>query len=137
MQLLSYADQIIVLGQGGRVTEKGTFRELQTSSEYIGSLHVRQINNDADTGDIEGSRQVLPSDPKPGVALPQATTASANTRGHANKSTILFYLKSLGTLSFLIFLSLVILQMGFRTLQRKLAMLFLNPRTSELTACKL
>ena len=77
-----------------------------------------------DANATEGDRQALPSGQKSGAGgsttgLPQAATASANTRGHANKNTLLFYLKSLGGLSFLIFLSLVILQMGFRTLQRK------------------
>ena len=54
MNFLPSADQILVLGQGGRIVESGTFEQLQRAGGYVQTLTV---SNQPEKDDATGSEE--------------------------------------------------------------------------------
>ncbi|KAK2738351.1 ABC multidrug transporter [Colletotrichum kahawae] len=124
-QWLRFTDQILSLNADGKISERGSFEELSKSEGYVSKLRVTQLSDsDEDTpenSDEEAKDDVkVPRKAKP-VAAGVKTTGGEKlktSRGAANTSSLLYYIKSMGGSAFLLFATMVLFQMGCRTMQR-------------------
>jgi hypothetical protein len=122
-QWLPSADQIIVLGEDGKIAEKGTFAKLSDSGGWLSKLRVTQSSESRIEGEDGLVKLVGRSKPAANggpVATGPTVKQIAKSRGAANTSALLYYVKSMGYSAFLIFLAMVLFQTGCRTTQREL-----------------
>ncbi|CAI0643469.1 unnamed protein product [Colletotrichum noveboracense] len=123
-QWLRFADQILSLSADGKISERGSFEELSKSGGYVSKLRVTRLSDsDEDTpenSDEEVKDDVeVPKKDKPVAGVkPQGTEKVKASRGAANTSSLLYYIKSMGTSASLLFATMVLFQMGCRTMQR-------------------
>ncbi|KAI8192002.1 ABC transporter [Colletotrichum sp. SAR 10_77] len=123
-QWLRFADQILSLSADGKISERGSYEELSKSDGYVSKLRVTALsdsdedtpeNSDEDTkDDVEAPKK---DKPVAGVKSNGVEKLKAS-RGAANTSSLLYYIKSMGTSAFLLFATMVLFQMGCRTMQR-------------------
>lgn len=129
------ADQLIVLEAGGRITSSGTLESLRETDTYITSLEASysqtrheslQNDNESKTESVETSSREIEKvassgkvDLKGKGPTVATTKSAANTRGVSN-SSLKYYVKGLASLSLLVFLSMMVFQVAFVTIQRKL-----------------
>jgi hypothetical protein len=123
LQWLPFADQILVLGEGGLLLEKGTFAELNTSGGYVSRLQLKQDpRDDGETGRSSPSSQKPTAEaakrPTTNGLAVTAPSKAQNSRA-TNTSALLYYIKTMGRSSFLIFLATVVFQVACRTMQRE------------------
>ncbi|KAI8158204.1 ABC transporter atnG, partial [Colletotrichum sp. SAR 10_71] len=123
-QWLRFADQILSLSADGKISERGSFEELSKSDGCVSKLRVTQLSDsDEDTpenSDEETRDNVeAPKKDKPVAGVkPNGAEKLKASRGAANTSSLLYYIKSMGTSAFLLFATMVLFQMGCRTMQR-------------------
>ncbi|KAI8243245.1 ABC transporter atnG [Colletotrichum sp. SAR 10_96] len=123
-QWLPFADQILSLSADGNISERGSFEELSKSGGYVSKLRVTQLsdseeetpeNSDEDTkDDVEAPKK----DKHVAGVKPNGVEKLKASRGAANTSSLLYYMKSMGTTAFLLFATMVLFQMGCRPMQR-------------------
>ncbi|KAI8265875.1 ABC transporter [Colletotrichum sp. SAR11_239] len=123
-QWLRFADQILSLDVDGKISERGSFEELGKSNGYVSKLRVTQLS-DSDEDTPENSDEETKDDveaPKKDIPVagvkPNGAEKLKASRGAANTSSLLYYIKSMGTSAFLLFATMVLFQMGCRTMQR-------------------
>lgn len=120
-QWLPFADQIIALDRDGRITEKGTYTELSSSGGYVSKLRAMQGAEDeeGEPGLKDVVTRKTPTTNETSALNKTAQEGGTKERGAANTSALVFYIKSMGRGSFLLFISMVLFQMGCRIMQRK------------------
>ncbi|KAI2469971.1 P-loop containing nucleoside triphosphate hydrolase protein [Annulohypoxylon bovei var. microspora] len=91
--LLPFADQIIVLSKDGYISDIGTFEGLRRTRCYINDLHITRapIKDDA--------------------------SITSKTASLPDKGSLIFYLGSMGAWSLSLFVSLLLIQIGCRSMQ--------------------
>lgn len=142
VQLLPHADHIIVLDEGGRITERGSFDHLNSNEGFVAALGLKKSAMDAaaisDAMDAEielkekeavieriASAKAMGRKPPgaggpPGMGPPgMGPPGDDGSRGKRNADAMLTYLKSLGPKAFALYAFFTICNMGFRTAQRK------------------
>ncbi|KAE9580373.1 ABC transporter atnG [Colletotrichum fructicola] len=123
-QWLRFADQILSLNADGKISERGSYEELSKSDGYVSKLRVTALS-DSDEDTPENSDEEVkddveaPKKDKPVAGVnPNGAEKLKASRGAANTSSLLYYIKSMGTSAFLLFATMVLFQMGCRTMQR-------------------
>ncbi|KAI8300079.1 ABC transporter [Colletotrichum sp. SAR11_240] len=123
-QWLRFADQILSLDVDGKISERGSFEEISKCEGYVSKLRVTQLsdsdedtpeNSDEETKDDVGAPK---KDKHVAGVKPNGAEKLKASRGAANTSSLLYYIKSMGTPAFLLFATMVLFQMGCRTMQR-------------------
>lgn len=120
-QWLRFADQIIALGSDGTISERGSYEELSKTGGYVSTLKVSQQADHADDAGAAGEepRENGQQNGKPAAAAKPKDAAGSKARGAANTSSLVYYIRSMGTSAFFLFVAMVLLQMACRTMQRK------------------
>ncbi|CAK7197974.1 hypothetical protein SEUCBS139899_000628 [Sporothrix eucalyptigena] len=141
LQLLPYADHIIVLDENGRITERGSFDHLSSSEGFVAALGLKKTSMDAaaalDAMDVEvelkekeavieriasakAMGKKLPGGP-PGMGPPPPGMGpppmDGGSRGKRNADAMFSYLKSLGGKAFILYAFFTLCNIGFRTAQ--------------------
>ncbi|TDZ68127.1 ABC transporter gloK [Colletotrichum trifolii] len=114
-QWLPFADQIITLDDG-KIAEAGTYGQLSKTGGYVGKLRVTQQSQHDEPS--ESAPEDIEHDSKKRDDMPKPKGETSNSRGGSNTSALLYYIKSMGVSSFFLFLTMVLFQMGCRTMQR-------------------
>lgn len=120
-QWLRSADNIISLGSDGTILETGLYEDLSKTGGYVSTLKVTQKSGkeESDSAEAESGAQSANKKDK-AAAIPKPDDSSkTKTRGAANTSSLLYYIKSMGITSFGLFVAMVIFQTICRIMQRK------------------
>ncbi|KAJ0373775.1 hypothetical protein COL26b_007972 [Colletotrichum chrysophilum] len=122
-QWLRFADQILSVNTDGKISERGSYGELSKSDGYVSKLRVTALsdsNEDTPENSDEETKDNVEA-PKKDISLAEVKPNGAEklkaSRGAANTSSLLYYIKSMGTSAFLLFATMVLFQMGCRTMQ--------------------
>lgn len=132
---LQYADKIIVLDNGGRISDQGDFNSLTKSSSYIQKLLETEQSAHTPTNAFASSTAS-------GTSTTTTTTEKHATRkntelteGNENNSpkshALSHYISSMGLTGIISFVSLVLLHIGCSTAQRKLILNTRKPNTCD------
>jgi ATP-binding cassette, subfamily C (CFTR/MRP), member 1 len=125
VQLLPHADHIVVLNEDGRISEKGSFDDLNSSDGYVSGLGLKKaalaeievlVAQEEETEKAE-KETVLEK-----IAMIQALAKSdekKRSRGKRNSSALISYIQSMGKVYFPIFALFTVCNIGFRSAQRK------------------
>ncbi len=127
VQLIPYADQIIVLNGDGHLVEKGSFEALNSAQGYVSSLGLKKGDlKKAAEEDAISTEEDLPNKEKGTAQIvsvqsakevePNKMTAS---RGKRNADSLATYVKSMGSSWFGIFCFFTVANIGFRSAQCK------------------
>ncbi|KAJ0300193.1 hypothetical protein COL516b_008544 [Colletotrichum fioriniae] len=119
-QWLRSADNIISLGSDGTILETGLYEDLSKTGGYVSTLKVTQKSGkeESDSAEAESGAQSANKKDK-AAAIPKPDDSSkTKTRGAANTSSLLYYIKSMGITSFGLFVAMVIFQTICRIMQR-------------------
>ncbi|KAL1890953.1 hypothetical protein Sste5346_007950 [Sporothrix stenoceras] len=134
IQLLPHADHIIVLDEGGRITERGSFDHLNSNEGFVSALGLKKSAMDAaaisDALDVEtelkekeavieriASAKAMGRKPPGAGGPPGAEPPDSASRGKRNADAMFSYLKSLGGKAFALYAAFTICNIGFRTAQ--------------------
>ncbi|WYZ43992.1 hypothetical protein EsH8_VII_000428 [Colletotrichum jinshuiense] len=119
-QWLRFADQIIALGSDGTISERGSYEELSKTGGYVSTLKVSQLADHADDAGAAGEtpQENGKQNGNPAAAAKTKDAAGSKARGAANTSSLVYYIRSMGTSAFFLFVAMVLLQMACRTMQR-------------------
>ncbi|CAK7241645.1 MAG: hypothetical protein STHCBS139747_003111 [Sporothrix thermara] len=134
VQLLPYADNILVLGEDGRITERGSFDHLNSTDGLVAALGLKKAAMEAavetDALDVEtelrekeaaleciASAKAL--DRKATGLLPNTGTPGVKVvaRGKRNADAMFSYLRSLGGKASVLYVFFTLCTVGFRTAQ--------------------
>ncbi len=139
VQLLPYADHIIVLNEDGRVTQRGSFDHLNSVDGFVSGLGLKKTAMDAaaaqdevDVGIelkekeavIERIASAKAMGRRAGGGPPGGPPADGGSRGKRNADAMLSYIKSLGGKTFLLYALLTVGNVGTRTVQREFGVFF-------------
>jgi ATP-binding cassette subfamily C (CFTR/MRP) protein 1 len=95
---LPSADYIIALGGRGEIVEQGTFQALNTSQGYVRSFSVQQSKHESATTEPTGKFTLRPMSTSP------LTNAMDNKKRQlGDLSVYLYYFRSIGTVSIMLF----------------------------------
>ena len=141
VQLLPYADNILVLGEDGRITERGSFDHLNSTDGLVAALGLKKAAMEAavetDALDVEtelrekeaaleciASAKAL--DRKATGLLPNTGTPGVKVvaRGKRNADAMFSYLRSLGGKASVLYVFFTLCTVGFRTAQRTFLLAF-------------
>ncbi|KAK1704894.1 P-loop containing nucleoside triphosphate hydrolase protein [Colletotrichum acutatum] len=120
-QWLRSADNIISLGSDGTISEAGLYEDLCKTGGYVSTLKVTQKSEHEDGDSAEAGVGGEENGNKKGkaAAVPKPDDSSkTKARGAANTSSLLYYIKSMGTTPFGLFVAMVIFQTICRIMPR-------------------
>lgn len=130
-QWFPLVDHLVVLTEDGSIASTGTFEALRDSDNYVSSLAASYTNKTKDSqGDCDslGTKVMNDASEVPNEALPEklelereasaATPNDEHTEGRGKMTSSLpYYVKSLMSISFLIYCSLILFQTACRVIQ--------------------
>ncbi|KXH56884.1 ABC transporter [Colletotrichum salicis] len=107
-------------GGDGTISETGLYEDLCKTGGYVSTLKVTQKNDhqDDDTAEVEETQKSADKKDKAATIQKPDDSAKAKTRGAANTSSLLYYIKSMGITPFGLFVAMVIFQTICRIMQR-------------------
>jgi ATP-binding cassette subfamily C (CFTR/MRP) protein 1 len=126
VQLLPHADHIIVLNEDRRITEKGSFDDLNSSDGFISALGLKKVvvkEIEAVVVQEEENEKTEKQIVLENIAMIQAMPKSdekKRSRGRRNSRALFSYIRSMGKVYFPIFCAFTVCNIGFRSAQRKL-----------------
>ncbi|KAI3557746.1 ABC transporter [Colletotrichum abscissum] len=118
---LRAADNIISLSSDGIISEMGLYEDLYKTGGYVSTLKVTQKsdheNSDSEEAETEIQEHANKKDKAAAVRKPD-DSLNIKTRGAANTSSLLYYIKSMGITPFGLFVVMVVFQTICRIMQR-------------------
>ncbi|KAK1475983.1 ABC transporter [Colletotrichum tamarilloi] len=118
---LRAADNIISLNSDGIIPEMGLYEDLYKTGGYVSTLKVTQKsdheNSDSEEAEAEIQEHANKKDKAAAVRKPD-DSLNIKTRGAANTSSLLYYIKSMGITPFGLFVVMVVFQTICRIMQR-------------------
>ncbi|KAK1450743.1 ABC transporter [Colletotrichum cuscutae] len=118
---LRAADDIISLNSDGIISEMGLYEDLYKTGGYVSTLKVTQQsdheNSDSEEAEAETQEHANKKDKAAAVRKPD-DSLNIKTRGAANTSSLLYYIKSMGITPFGLFVVMVVFQTICRIMQR-------------------
>ncbi|KAK1672356.1 P-loop containing nucleoside triphosphate hydrolase protein [Colletotrichum godetiae] len=119
-QWLRSADNIISLGGDGTLSETGLYKDLCKTGGYVSTLKITHKNDhqDNDTAEVEETQRSADKKDKAATIQKPDDLVKAKTRGAANTSSLLYYIKSMGITPFGLFFAMAIFQTICRIMQR-------------------
>ncbi|KAI3537978.1 ABC transporter [Colletotrichum filicis] len=118
---LRAADNIISLSSDGIISEMGLYEDLYKTGGYVSTLKVTQKsdhdNSDSEEAETEIQEHANKKDKAAAVRKPD-DSLKIKTRGAANTSSLLYYIKSMGITPFGLFVVMVVFQTICRIMQR-------------------
>ncbi|KXH37008.1 ABC transporter [Colletotrichum simmondsii] len=120
-QWLRSADNIISLGSDGTISETGLYKDLCQTGGYVSTLKVTQKSDheQSDSVGAEVGAEENTNKKDKAAAVPKPDDSSkTKTRGAANTSSLLYYIKSMGLTPFGLFVVMVVFQTICRIMQR-------------------
>jgi ATP-binding cassette subfamily C (CFTR/MRP) protein 1 len=117
---LPYSDQILVLSSEGRVSQSGTYQNLASVPGYIYNLNLEYATVEEPDPIMESRINSI----APDLSIPTGLTLENNrlkSRGHRDPRNLLYYINTMGTPSFCLFLLFTTIQCVFIALQRSKA----------------
>ncbi|OHE94372.1 ABC transporter [Colletotrichum orchidophilum] len=118
-QWLRSADNIISLGSDGTISETGLYKDLCKTGGYVSTLKVTQQSDESvSVTEAEETQEIVDKKAKAVAVLKPDDLPKTKSRGAANTSSLLYYIKSMGITSFGLFISMVIFQTICRIMQR-------------------
>jgi hypothetical protein len=140
VQLLPHAEHIVVL-EDGRITEKGSFEDLNASDGFVKSLglkaaaikEIEAVVAEEEEQEKHEKEALLEKEELRQEVVPKSDTKT-KSRGKRNGDAMLSYIRSMGKVQFPIFVAFTVLNIGFRSAQRKSRLLdMLQHRMLEMT----
>lgn len=130
VQLLPHAEHIVVLNEQGRITEKGTFDELNAAKGgYVNGLGLKKSSLQEAAATVteeiteeEEERQAVfakVESIKRAESAPTTNEKNGSSRGKRNKDALVSYLMSMGNVNFAIFSFFTVCSVGARTAGRE------------------
>lgn len=131
VQWLSHADEILVLGNEGRITAKGDFNSLSISSTYLRDIldeqktpdptptHTELIKTIENIGASAVSVANNGKDPGTATESEEEKPQSAQKKPVQETSTFWYYVSSMGRKTAWGYAPIVLFQTGFSTAQRE------------------
>ncbi len=141
MQLLPYADHIIVLNEDGRIAEKGSFDHLNSSEGFVGRLGLKKYSiEEAEKVEEEEMEQELLEKEAVMVKIASKEALEAKngpdagqSRGKRSADALFAYIRSMGNVAFPIFCAFTVCNVGFRSAQREFFPIIPLWRTTDLS----
>jgi ATP-binding cassette subfamily C (CFTR/MRP) protein 1 len=123
VQLLPHAEHIIVLDEG-RITERGSFDDLNSSNGFVSGLGLKKADLQeikavvAQEEEYEKTEKQIVLE-KITMIEEMASDEKKVSRGKRNSSSLISYIRSMGKVYFPIFGAFTLCNIGFRSAQRK------------------
>ncbi|KUJ12857.1 P-loop containing nucleoside triphosphate hydrolase protein [Mollisia scopiformis] len=123
VQLLPHAEHIVVLDEDGRITEKGSFDDLNSSDGFVSGLGLKKAAIQeieavvAEEEEIERTEKQIVLEKIAMIQELPKTDEKRKSRGKRNSSSLFSYIKSMGRVYFPIFAAFTVCNIGFRSAQ--------------------
>ncbi len=130
VQLLPHAEHIIVLDEEGRIAEKGSFDDLNSSNGYVNSLGIKaaalkeiEAVVAREQEDEMNEKEAMIEKIELSASEPKSDEKK-KSRGKRNSDALFSYIRSMGNIYFPVFCAFTLCNIGFRSAQRKFHVTF-------------